>query len=250
MAKKHKTRRIAHQVTDGRFHSDTITYGLERSTKTLKNAPEKSAYAKVRTKRRVTTPMIAEMLTHRLPGLSPRLAECVLDTFADIFVEKLREGNQIVLRDTFTMGLSFEGTVEPDRPFDVRTLPLAPWVRFAPNFLDRINRDVKIAYESPLLPTKVEISEVHRGERHFELRGNFRQASELIVDVFFADGHAIPCKAFFLKNPHSTRPSGKTVVVLPEDPIPAEEDVTLNVAWFEGTGEPRSAQFPLPGTPA
>ncbi len=236
--------RIVHTVTAERGASDVITYALRKAMKTKAEDKEKSAYARIKDHKRVSEEALAGALAHRL-GLSPRMAKAVLEELTEICEAKLREGYSVTLPGFLTLGATFTGRVDPARPFDVRTLPLAPWARFIPEFTRRVNNDVKIAYESPLLPPKVKVTTVRRGKNTVTLTGSFRQIEHLMADLLVPSGDVVPCKVFLDIPKKSTRPSGKTVHLLPEGKLPAGA-MTLRLKWLDAIGDLNTQEFPLP----
>ncbi len=251
MAKGHTQRRIAHQLVSNRNAFDVVRYKLQKVAQRGKSAEEKqTAFARVVAEDTVTEAQLAVELSRMFPGVNPDLMAAILNQLQEVLLQHLRAGRRVNFKDMFSFGLSFEGRLDPERPFDARLLPLSPWVRFAPNFLNRLNRKVKVAYNAPLLPPKVQVKKAEWFVGLFQLTGSFRNIEGMIADVIAEDGSEIPCKHYLSVTTRSHRHSGKTLHIMPEAKLACDETThkltqpyTLRLRWFDGANEEKTLLF-------
>ncbi len=252
MANHHsKKRKVAHRLVSQRNALGAIRYTLTKATRRGKAAEKgQTAYARILAKDTVNEAQLVDELAATFPGLKAPVIAALLAQWQDLLVQHLRAGRRVTLNNSFSFGVSFEGCVDPERPFDARLLPLSPWVRFAPGFINRINREVEIAYDAPLLPPKVKVDTVRWNKAAFELTGSFRNISGLVIDLLSEDGEVIPCTHTLAIPEKSNRPSGKTLYVTADRPLPCAPKThallhpyTLRLQWFDGAHEEQTLTF-------
>ncbi len=253
MAKGKAARRIDHDYTENRDQTGVIRYklvpvarGLAKGATTAADA--KSAYARVVERKVVDFDALAQLVVEDCIGVNPSTVQYITATFVRTMVAQLKAGNRVTLNGFLSMGLAFEGRVDPARPQDVRNLPLKPWVRFAPQVFDELNRGAVISHDSPTLPTVVEVTEVYfAGLAGIGVFGKFRNVKgALTITLQLEDGTRHPC-TFTLNrgSARSTRNIGKSLSVYPSIPVPAGTH-TLHFTWPDGSSTPQTLSRPLP----
>ncbi len=252
MARGHsQKRRVSHRVVSRRNAFEAIRYTLTKTARRGKAAEEgQTAYARILAGNTVDEAQMARELAATFPGLQPHVVEALLAQWQDLLLGHLKAGRRVTFKNAFSFGAAFEGCVDPEHPFDARLLPLSPWVRFAPEFLDRMNRSVEISYDAPLLPPKIQVTSARWDKAHFVLSGNFRNVSGLVIDLITERGEEIPCSHTLNIPGSSRRPSGKQLFVsaaqlLPCDPTTREllQPCTLRLQWFDGANEEKTQSF-------
>ncbi len=247
--KKRHAKRIVTHTTVTKGTANTVHYTLQKTAKHTRQSeagePDpKTAFAKVVIKETVTQSELEEWIHDRNPLLKPDMIHHVVSALTDAILEHLKSGRPVNLKDKFSFGVSFEGRVDPARPFDVRHLPLAPWVRFSRPFLDKLNTKVRVAYNEPVLPPSIDVTTVEVHPHHIQLNGKFRHPEVLSADLLTPTNDVIPCEITVTRD--LPRAITDTLILHPKQSTPFPlTGYHLQLLWLDGTDEPQSLLFPL-----
>ncbi len=249
MARKHSTHVITH-LPVGTSTANTIHYRLLKQTGVAREATDegdkRTAYAQIVTKETVTQEELEEWIAARNPLLNPSVIHLAIDALMRGIMDHLKVGRKVTLKNQLTFGVSFEGCIDPERPLDVRHLPLVPWTRFTPKFINTLNTGVRVAYDEPFLPPRIKVKTVKVIHGILQLTGEFRHPEALAADLLTATGEVIPCEIAIPAT--TTRPFVTSLTLLPATAIPT--DATLQLQWINGANEPQKLELPLtPSTP-
>ncbi len=266
MARKHSKHVVTH-LPVGTYTANAVHYRLLQvpslSRKTMKGAPDKrTAYAKIVTKEVVTQEELEEWIAARNPTLDPALMHHAIDALMRGILDHLKAGRKVTLKNHLTFAAAFEGRVDPERPFEVRHLPLAPWVRFTPKFIDKLNTGVRVAYNEPFLPPRVKVKSVKVIGDILRLSGEFRHPEALAADILMPSGEVLPCEISIPA--HTTRPYAESLTLVPtqsaNQPISQVQsdsaramstsanpfaDCVLQMVWIDGANETQKLTFDL-----
>ncbi len=246
--KGHLQRIVTHKMV-GKGTANTIHYRLQKTaTHTRQSAGDpdlKTAFAKIVTKETVPQTELEKWIHDRNPLLKPEMIHHVVSALTDAILEHLKAGRPVNLKDQFSFGVAFEGRVDPARPFDVRHLPLSPWVRFSRPFLDKLNAKVRVAYNEPFLPPAVNVANIDVHPQYIQLTGKFRHPELLSADLLSPTDEVIPCEISLSRSPAS-HTIVTTLMLYPKYPTPPTfAGATLQLQWLDGADEPQFLHLPL-----
>ncbi len=246
--KKRHTQRIVTHTTVGKGTANSVHYTLQKTamhTRQSTDEPDpKTAFAKIVIKETVTQAELEDWIHDRNPLLKPEMIHHVVSALTDAILDHLKAGRPVNLKDKFSFGVAFEGRVDPARPFDVRHLPLSPWVRFSRPFLDKLNTKVRVAYNDPVLPPSVDVTAIEVHPQYIQLTGKFRHPELLSADLLTPAGEEIPCEISLTHDlPHAIT---DTLILTPKYPTSFPfTDYHLHLQWLDGADEPQSLHLPL-----
>ncbi len=245
MAKRKSKRVVSHEVM-GTLGAHTVHYTLQKtaalSRKTAKGeADKRTAFARVVYREKVRQQELEDLILEQNPLLKPELVQYVLRAMVRVLKEQLKIGRNVTLQDFISFGVAFEGRVDPERPLDVRHLPLIPKTRFSRTFIDDLNTNTRIAYHEGLLPPRVDIKKFIAEGNVILLTGEFRHPEVLAADILTASGEVIPCDIRIPE--HTARTAVPSLTILPKTSFPAGS--TLQLQWVDGANESRKLAFEL-----
>ncbi len=246
-----RAKRIVTHLPKANLSANTLHYTLQktaphtRKTKQEGHVDTRTAYARVVERETVTRAAIEQFLVERHHFLKAEVIHYLVDILLDAILYHLRAGKRVSFDEAFSFGVSFEGRIDPEHPFDARHLPIHPWVRFAEPFLNKLNTGVRIAYAEPILPPRVEVKEI-RNLGILILRGEFRHPEALSADIILPTEEVIPCTITLDRS--SKRSFQKTLNIVPERTI-VNEPATLRLTWIDGGEETRILDLPIPPQP-
>ncbi len=247
--KGHGRRRVTHQIVS-KNRPNAVQYKLKmlptlaRRTKEGEEPDTKTAYARVVEPEICSLQRLAERVAERHPTIRPLTMSYIFASMLEVITEELKRGHQVTFSSNFSFGVSFEGRVDPSAPFDARHLPLMPWVRFSPTFINDLNRDVKISYVEERLPTSVRVDSVEYFHGALRLTGDFKHYEGIAVDFITPEGEEVPCHLSATPKSFSTRPYSKKAYVFPTEKADFSNG-TLRLTWIDGGGEEQQLSFDI-----
>ncbi len=247
MAKKQTAGVVNHAYAGGRNKVSAILYKLCSLPSLAKrsSADKRTAYARIISGSAMDEQELAERMVERTRYLDVDTIAYMLKVMTRIIEEELSVGRHVKLSDFLSLGLAFEGRLDPERPLDAKRLPLSPWARFSTTFIEKLNRDATIAYHSPLQPAEIRVDRVEPFSRAgITLIGKFHNIGSLSVVLRDEAGNERTCPFALRTAAKSTRQIGTKLELKPR-PVLADGAYTAILSWIDGAGEEKQMEVPF-----
>ncbi len=242
-----RAKRIVTHLPKAKLSANTVHYTLQKTAKNTRTsstggeADARTAYARVLERESISRAELEAYIIERHHLLKAETIHYVVDILLDAIMQQLRAGRRVNFEEAFSFGVSFEGRINPERPFDVRHLPLHPWVRFTQPFINQLNTNVRIAYADPMLPPSIEVKSL-RNLGFLLLGGKFRHPEALAADILLPTGEVIPCSLDVKSS--STRKIHKLLPLIPDHKF--ETPAILRLTWIDGGEDERVLDLDIP----
>ncbi len=241
-----KRKRAYHDYKNSR---QAIEYTLKeaplKAREALKDGDTRSACVQMKRRAPLNTRQVGEEIAKHNHWLDEHLIQYVLSHLQEVVVSALRQGIGVNFDDFISIKPAFEGRVDPNRPYDVKNLPLVAKATFAPAFTDALNkRGVEVHYAKGLKPTEVTVTRIEplTGGDFHRAHGKFHNIQSLSVDLIEGE-RVTPCKLGLLSTGSPTKNHGKALTLEHRGHVPTTP-YAFRFMWYAPTGKEETLTIP------